>query len=69
MSSLHSSPAVAINVVAAASGPARLQRNRRIDDALRRAYRKYDRSKQTRLLLRRHLVAQGRHNAASYACS
>lgn len=56
MSQVYPTPTAEISIVAASSRRRTLRGNYRINDALRRAYRKYDCTKQTRSLLRRYLT-------------
>jgi hypothetical protein len=56
MNQIYFRPATSIPEKTIRSGPRSFRSNRMIDRALRKAYRKYDRSRQTQSLLRRYLL-------------
>jgi hypothetical protein len=55
MNQIYFRPAANVSEKTVRPGSRLLRSNRMIDRALREAYRKYDRSKQTQSLLRRYL--------------
>src|SRR6266700_6371548 len=57
MNQIYFRPATSVPEKTIRSRQRLLRSNRMIDRALREAYRKYDRSKQTQSLLRRYLIA------------